>query len=178
MDIFNQTPIAARSALGRRQQAVINSVVRLACGQGLPIPGESPLETTGRHAGLPPRTAMCDGLEGGTFWLSAQRGATRPGTEHRGRSLRPGQGRHIARRMGSRHRAHPRRRFARAPDGHTARSMVASAMQRPMYDFVMLGAFSGTGAARAAITQVSLLPRGGQGDDDAIVRRLVSDDST
>jgi deazaflavin-dependent oxidoreductase (nitroreductase family) len=39
-----------------------------------PIPGDALLETTGRRTGLPRRTAVCDGLDGETFWLVAQRG--------------------------------------------------------------------------------------------------------
>jgi deazaflavin-dependent oxidoreductase (nitroreductase family) len=41
---------------------------------GIPIPGDALLETTGRRTGLPRRTAVCDGLDGETFWLVAQRG--------------------------------------------------------------------------------------------------------
>jgi deazaflavin-dependent oxidoreductase (nitroreductase family) len=67
-------PAAAHSVLGRLQQSVINPVVRLAWDLGLPIPGDALLETTGRRTGLPRRTPVCDGLEGGTFWLIAQRG--------------------------------------------------------------------------------------------------------
>jgi deazaflavin-dependent oxidoreductase (nitroreductase family) len=43
-------------------------------GPGLPIPGDGLLETTGRRTGLRRRTPVCDGLEGETFWLIAQRG--------------------------------------------------------------------------------------------------------
>jgi deazaflavin-dependent oxidoreductase (nitroreductase family) len=60
--------------LGDLQQSVINPVVRLAWDLGVPIPGDALLETTGRRTGLPRRTPVCDGLEGGTFWLIAQRG--------------------------------------------------------------------------------------------------------
>jgi deazaflavin-dependent oxidoreductase (nitroreductase family) len=65
---------AARGVLGRLQQSVINPVVRLAWDLGLPIPGDALLETTGRRTGLRRRTPVCDGLEGTTFWLVAQRG--------------------------------------------------------------------------------------------------------
>jgi deazaflavin-dependent oxidoreductase (nitroreductase family) len=65
---------AARGVLGRLQQSVINPVVRLAWDLGLPIPGDALLETTGRRTGLRRRTPVCDGLEGRTFWLVAQRG--------------------------------------------------------------------------------------------------------
>ena len=74
MNISNQAPAAARSVLGRLQQSVINPVVRLAWDLGLPIPGDALLETTGRRTGLRRRTPVCDGLEGETFWLIAQRG--------------------------------------------------------------------------------------------------------
>jgi deazaflavin-dependent oxidoreductase (nitroreductase family) len=74
MNIAGQTPAAARSFLGRFQQSVINPVVRLAWERGLPIPGDALLETTGRRTGLRRRTPVCDGLDGETFWLIAQRG--------------------------------------------------------------------------------------------------------
>lgn len=60
--------------LGHLQQSAINPVVRLAWNLGIPIPGDALLETTGRRTGLPRRTPVCDGLEGETFWLIAQRG--------------------------------------------------------------------------------------------------------
>ena len=60
--------------LGQLQQSVINPVVKLAWDLGIPIPGDALLETTGRRTGLPRRTPVCDGLEGETFWLIAQRG--------------------------------------------------------------------------------------------------------
>jgi deazaflavin-dependent oxidoreductase (nitroreductase family) len=53
---------------------VINPLVRLAWDLGVPIPGDALLETMGRRTGLPRRTPVCDGLEGETFWLIAQRG--------------------------------------------------------------------------------------------------------
>ena len=74
MNTFNQAPVAARSLLGRLQQSVINPVVGLAWDLGIPIPGDALLETTGRRTGLRRRTPVCDGLEGETFWLIAQRG--------------------------------------------------------------------------------------------------------
>jgi deazaflavin-dependent oxidoreductase (nitroreductase family) len=52
---------------------VINPVVRLAWDLGIPIPGDALLETAGRRTQLPRRTPVCDGLEGETFWLVAQR---------------------------------------------------------------------------------------------------------
>ncbi|HEX4291424.1 MAG TPA: nitroreductase/quinone reductase family protein [Trebonia sp.] len=58
----------------RLQQSVINPVVRLAWNLGIPIPGDALLETTGRRTGLRRRTPVCDGLDGETFWLVAQRG--------------------------------------------------------------------------------------------------------
>jgi deazaflavin-dependent oxidoreductase (nitroreductase family) len=74
MNIAGQTSAAARSVLGRFQQSVINPVVRLAWDLRLPIPGDALLETTGRRTGLRRRTPVCDGLDGETFWLIAQRG--------------------------------------------------------------------------------------------------------
>jgi deazaflavin-dependent oxidoreductase (nitroreductase family) len=74
MGICGQAPAAARTALGRFQQSVLNPVVRLAWDMGLPIPGDALLETTGRRTGLRRRTPVCDGLDGETFWLIAQRG--------------------------------------------------------------------------------------------------------
>jgi deazaflavin-dependent oxidoreductase (nitroreductase family) len=65
---------ASHRVLGRLQQSVINPVIRLAWNLGIPIPGDALLETTGRRTGLPRRTAVCDGLDGETFWLVAQRG--------------------------------------------------------------------------------------------------------
>jgi deazaflavin-dependent oxidoreductase (nitroreductase family) len=74
MNISNRAPVAVRSVLGRLQQSVINPVVRRAWDLGLPIPGDALLETTGRRTGMRRRTPVCDGLEGETFWLIAQRG--------------------------------------------------------------------------------------------------------
>ena len=74
MNISNQASVAVRSVLGRLQQSVINPVVRRAWDLGLPIPGDALLETTGRRTGMRRRTPVCDGLEGETFWLIAQRG--------------------------------------------------------------------------------------------------------
>jgi deazaflavin-dependent oxidoreductase (nitroreductase family) len=54
---------------------VINPVVRLARGPGLPVRGDALLETTGRRSGLSRRTLVCGGLDGKKiFWLIAQRG--------------------------------------------------------------------------------------------------------
>jgi len=56
------------------QKRVVNPVVLLAWALGIPPPGDALLETTGRRTGQPRRTPMCDGLDGDTFWLVAQRG--------------------------------------------------------------------------------------------------------
>ena len=53
---------------------VVNPIVMLAHDLGLPPPGDALLETTGRRTGQPRRTPVCDGLDGDTFWLVAQRG--------------------------------------------------------------------------------------------------------
>jgi deazaflavin-dependent oxidoreductase (nitroreductase family) len=56
------------------EKRVINPVVMLAWGLGIPPPGDALLETTGRRTGQSRRTPVCDGLEGDVFWLVAQRG--------------------------------------------------------------------------------------------------------
>jgi deazaflavin-dependent oxidoreductase (nitroreductase family) len=56
------------------QKRVVNPLVKLAWGLGIPPPGDALLETTGRRTGQPRRTPVCDGLDGETFWLIAQRG--------------------------------------------------------------------------------------------------------
>jgi deazaflavin-dependent oxidoreductase (nitroreductase family) len=56
------------------QKRVINPIVMLAHDLGIPPPGDALLETTGRRTGRPRRTPVCDGLDGETFWLVAQRG--------------------------------------------------------------------------------------------------------
>jgi deazaflavin-dependent oxidoreductase (nitroreductase family) len=56
------------------QQSVVNPVVNVAWDLGIPIPGDALLETTGRRTGLARRTPVCNGLDGETFWLVAQRG--------------------------------------------------------------------------------------------------------
>jgi deazaflavin-dependent oxidoreductase (nitroreductase family) len=58
----------------RLQQSVVNPVVRLAWRLRVPIPGDALLETIGRRTGRPRRTPVCEGREGQTFWLVAQRG--------------------------------------------------------------------------------------------------------
>jgi deazaflavin-dependent oxidoreductase (nitroreductase family) len=56
------------------EKRLINPIVLLADDLGLPPPGDALLETTGRRTGVPRRTPVCDGLDGETFWLVAQRG--------------------------------------------------------------------------------------------------------
>jgi deazaflavin-dependent oxidoreductase (nitroreductase family) len=56
------------------EKLVINPIVLLAWELGIPPAGDALLETTGRRTGRPRRTPVCDGLEGKTFWLVAQRG--------------------------------------------------------------------------------------------------------
>jgi deazaflavin-dependent oxidoreductase (nitroreductase family) len=56
------------------QKRVVNPIVMLAHNLGIPPPGDALLETTGRRTGQPRRTPVCDGLDGETFWLVAQRG--------------------------------------------------------------------------------------------------------
>lgn len=54
---------------------VVNPLVMLAHNLGIPPPGDALLETTGQRTGLLRRTPVCDGLDGDTFWLVAQRGS-------------------------------------------------------------------------------------------------------
>jgi deazaflavin-dependent oxidoreductase (nitroreductase family) len=56
------------------QKRLVNPVVKLAWALGIPPPGDALLETTGRRTRQPRRTPVCDGLDGQTFWLIAQRG--------------------------------------------------------------------------------------------------------
>jgi deazaflavin-dependent oxidoreductase (nitroreductase family) len=65
---------AKRPVLHPLQTSVVNPLVKLAWGVGLGPPGDALLETIGRRTGLPRRTPVCDGLDGETFWLVAQRG--------------------------------------------------------------------------------------------------------
>jgi deazaflavin-dependent oxidoreductase (nitroreductase family) len=58
----------------RVQRSLINPLDRLAFALGIPPPGDALLETTGRRTGQPRVTPVCDGLEGETFWIVAQRG--------------------------------------------------------------------------------------------------------
>jgi deazaflavin-dependent oxidoreductase (nitroreductase family) len=68
------TTRGVQRVLYRLQQRVVNPVVKLGWDLGIPIPGDALLETTGRRSGLPRRTPVCNGLDGETFWLVAQRG--------------------------------------------------------------------------------------------------------
>jgi deazaflavin-dependent oxidoreductase (nitroreductase family) len=56
------------------QKRVVNPIVLRAWELGIPPAGDALLETTGRRTGRPRRTPVCDGLDGETFWLVAQRG--------------------------------------------------------------------------------------------------------
>ena len=56
------------------QKSVINPLDRLAFALRIPPPGDALLETTGRSAGCPRVTPVCDCLEGETFWIVAQDG--------------------------------------------------------------------------------------------------------
>ena len=57
-----------------RVQRWIDPAVRLVWRARIPIPGDALLETTGRRTGRRRRTPVCDGRDGETFWLVAQRG--------------------------------------------------------------------------------------------------------
>jgi deazaflavin-dependent oxidoreductase (nitroreductase family) len=72
-------PNVTRAAPNQRilhplQRSVVNPLLRLAWAVGIGPPGDALLETTGRRTGQPRQTPICDGLEGDTFWLVAQRG--------------------------------------------------------------------------------------------------------
>ena len=56
------------------QKLIVNPLDRLAFALGVPPPGDALLETTGRISGRPRVTPVCDGQEGDTFWIVAQRG--------------------------------------------------------------------------------------------------------
>lgn len=56
------------------RSSVVNPLVRLAFRLGIPDPGDALLETAARRTGRPRVTPVCDGLEGETFWLIAERG--------------------------------------------------------------------------------------------------------
>jgi deazaflavin-dependent oxidoreductase (nitroreductase family) len=65
---------AKERVIYRLQKRVINPILMLAWELGIPPPGDALLKTTGRRTGQPRRTPVCDGLDGETFWLVAQRG--------------------------------------------------------------------------------------------------------
>jgi deazaflavin-dependent oxidoreductase (nitroreductase family) len=67
-------PSGTQGLIQTLQTSVVNSLIRLAFRIGVPDPGDALLETTGRRTGKPRLTPVCDGLEGGAFWLLAQRG--------------------------------------------------------------------------------------------------------
>jgi deazaflavin-dependent oxidoreductase (nitroreductase family) len=56
------------------QKPIVNPVVKLAWGLGLPPPGDALLETIGRRTGQTRHTPVRNGLIGETFWLVAQNG--------------------------------------------------------------------------------------------------------
>lgn len=56
------------------QKSVLNPLDKLAFALRSPPPGDALLETTGRRTGRPRVTPVCDGIEGDTFWIVAQRG--------------------------------------------------------------------------------------------------------
>jgi deazaflavin-dependent oxidoreductase (nitroreductase family) len=55
------------------QTSVVDPLIRLVFGIGIPDPGDA-LETTGRRRGQSRLMPVCDGLEGDTFWRVSQRG--------------------------------------------------------------------------------------------------------
>jgi deazaflavin-dependent oxidoreductase (nitroreductase family) len=56
------------------QKLFVNPLDKLAFALGVPPPGDALLETTGRISGRRRVTPVCDGQEGDTFWIIAQRG--------------------------------------------------------------------------------------------------------
>jgi hypothetical protein len=64
------------------QKRVVNPIVMLAHNLGIPPPGDALLETTGRRTGRSRHTPVCDGLDGDTFWLVAQRVVMQHAREH------------------------------------------------------------------------------------------------
>jgi deazaflavin-dependent oxidoreductase (nitroreductase family) len=65
---------ARRRRFDRLQRSLINPLDKLAFALRIPPPGDALLETTGRRTGRPRVTPVCDGTEGDTFWIIAQRG--------------------------------------------------------------------------------------------------------
>jgi deazaflavin-dependent oxidoreductase (nitroreductase family) len=63
-----------RATIARLQKSVINPLDKLAFALRIPPPGDALLETSGRRTGRPRVTPVCDGLDGDTFWIVAQRG--------------------------------------------------------------------------------------------------------
>jgi len=53
---------------------LVNPLVKTLHRVGLPYPGTSILETTGRKSGRPRRTPVGKGLDGDTFWIVAEHG--------------------------------------------------------------------------------------------------------
>ena len=53
---------------------LVNPLVKTLHRVGLPYPGTSILETTGRKSGQARRTPVGKGLDGGTFWIVAEHG--------------------------------------------------------------------------------------------------------
>jgi deazaflavin-dependent oxidoreductase (nitroreductase family) len=58
----------------RLQRSLIDPLDKLAFSARLPPPGDALLETVGRRTGRPRVTPVCDGFDGDTFWIVAQRG--------------------------------------------------------------------------------------------------------
>ena len=56
------------------QKYFLNPPIKLALVAGLPLPGYTLLETTGRKTGKPRRTPVGDGHIGNQFWIVAEHG--------------------------------------------------------------------------------------------------------
>ena len=65
---------ARHRAVDLLQKLLVNPLDRAAFALGFAPPGDALLETTGRLSGRPRVTPVCDGQQGDTFWIIAQRG--------------------------------------------------------------------------------------------------------
>jgi deazaflavin-dependent oxidoreductase (nitroreductase family) len=63
-----------RRIIDRLQRSLFNPLDKLTFAVRLPPPGDALLETTGWRTGRRRVTPVCDGLDGDTFWVVAQRG--------------------------------------------------------------------------------------------------------
>lgn len=69
-----QTKRNEASHCSHASEILLNPPIKLALAMGLPLPGYSLLETTGRKSGKSRRTPVGDGRIGKQFWLVAEHG--------------------------------------------------------------------------------------------------------